>query len=44
MSDTPERPALPPQMVLYQMAIGHYLSRALHAPRRQDRRAARGGR
>ena len=30
MSDTPERPALPPQMVLYQMAIGHYLSRALH--------------
>ena len=30
MSDTPERPALPPQMALYQMAIGHYLSRALH--------------
>jgi len=30
MSDTPERPALPPQMAIYQMAIGHYLSRALH--------------
>src|SRR2546430_5707927 len=30
MSDTTERPALPPQMLLYQMAIGHYLSRALH--------------
>jgi len=30
MSDTTERPALPPQMLLYQMVIGHYLSRALH--------------
>src|ERR1051325_3472998 len=30
MSDLPERPALPPQMALYQMAIGHHLSRALH--------------
>src|SRR6266581_2009149 len=30
MSDTAERPALPPQMLLYQMAIGHYLSHALH--------------
>src|SRR5438552_2911425 len=30
MSDTAERPVLPPQMVLYQMATGHYLSRALH--------------
>ena len=26
----PTQPALPPQLVLYQMAIGHYLSRALH--------------
>jgi len=30
MSDTTERLALPPQMLLYQMAIGHYLSRAFH--------------
>jgi SAM-dependent methyltransferase len=26
----PTPPTLPPQLVLYQMAIGHYLSRALH--------------
>ena len=30
MSESAERPAMPPQMLLYQMAIGHYLSRALH--------------
>jgi hypothetical protein len=30
MSEDAERPALPPQVRLYQMAIGHYLSRALH--------------
>ena len=30
MSESAERPAVPPQMLLYQMAIGHYLSRALH--------------
>jgi SAM-dependent methyltransferase len=30
MSESASRPALPPQLVLYQMAIGHYFSRALH--------------
>jgi hypothetical protein len=28
--DQSTRPALPPQVVLYQLAIGHYFSRALH--------------
>jgi len=27
---TPQAPALPPGIVLYQMAVGHYVSRALH--------------
>jgi hypothetical protein len=26
-----QRSGLPPQLVLYQMAVGHYVSRALHA-------------
>jgi len=30
MTENAERPAMPPQMRLYQMAIGHYVSRALH--------------
>jgi len=30
MDSKPSRSMLPPQAVLYQMAIGHYLSRALH--------------
>jgi len=30
MPENAERPALPPQLVLYQMAISHYVSRALH--------------
>ena len=25
-----QRSGLPPQLVLYQMAVGHYVSRALH--------------
>src|SRR5262245_24275250 len=30
MSEDTERTAMPPQMALYQLAIGHYASRALH--------------
>ena len=36
--DTPSHPpALPPGLALYQMSIGHYVSRALHlAAKRED--------
>src|SRR5215472_7847468 len=30
MSENTAQPLLPPQLVLYQLAIGHYFSRAVH--------------